>query len=62
MTENQRLRELQEARAALADAYRRGAEAMREAASDGLDCNDPECLCCYGGTDRVRSTPIPEDK
>lgn len=51
---NEAQRERDEARAALADAYRRGAEAMREAASNAIPGH-------YSG-DIIRALPIPEDK
>ncbi len=47
-------RERDEARAALSDAYRRGAEAMREAAANAIPGH-------YSG-DIIRALPIPEDK
>lgn len=44
-------------------AYRRGAEAMREAAALEVECNDAECRC---DGDRhaewIRALPIPEDR
>ncbi len=57
---------------AVATAYQRGAEAMREAAAKTFECNDEggcfsgrwadkPCLSCGRATD-VRALPVPEDK
>jgi hypothetical protein len=62
-----------EARAALTDAYRRGAEAMREQAAQRITCHFPDatadgsrcglCHFCEAGWDQhIRALPIPEDK
>ncbi len=59
-------RERDEARAALADAYRRGAEAMREAAAatvgSNAGCSHMVCGYCPSSAEKIRALPIPEDK
>ena len=56
-----------------ADAYRRGAEAMREQAAQRITCHFPDatadgsrcglCHFCEAGWDQhIRALPIPEDK
>jgi hypothetical protein len=56
--------ERDEARAALDDAYRRGAEAMREQAASLFDGgnNVPGLMRSHEFRDFIRSLPIPEDK
>jgi hypothetical protein len=57
--------ERDEARASVADAYRRGAEAMREAAANALDMAGQGTLCDTSACDHwgryVRALPIPEE-
>jgi hypothetical protein len=56
--------ERDEARAALDDVYRRGAEAMREQAASLFDGgnNVPGLMRSHEFRDFIRSLPIPEDK
>jgi hypothetical protein len=55
-----------EARAALADAYRRGAEAMRKlalvAVGTNAGCSHMICGYCPSPAGKIRTLPIPEDK
>ena len=45
-----------------AEAYRRGAEAMREVAAAVVDCPAPECACeGHPHAFVIRALPIPED-
>jgi len=59
------LKERDEARASVADAYRRGAEAMRDAAANALDMAGQGTLCDTSACDHwgryVRALPIPEE-
>jgi len=58
-------RERDKARASVADAYRRGAEAMRDAAANALDMAGQGTLCDTSACDHwgryVRALPIPEE-
>jgi hypothetical protein len=58
--------ERDEARAALADAYRRGAEAMRKlalvAVGTNAGCSHMICGYCPSPAGKIRTLPIPEDK
>lgn len=58
-------KERDEARASVADAYRRGAEAMRDAAANALDMAGQGTLCdtreCEHWGRYVRALPIPEE-
>jgi hypothetical protein len=58
--------ERDEARAEKADAYRRGAEAMREAAAatvgSNAGCSHMVCGYCPSSAEKIRALPIPEDK
>jgi hypothetical protein len=57
-------RERDEARAALSDTYRRGAEAMREQVASLFDGgqNVPGLMKSLEFRDFIRALPIPEDK
>jgi hypothetical protein len=59
-------RERDEARAALADAYRRGAEAMRKlalvAVGTNAGCSHMICGYCPSPAGKIRTLLIPEDK
>lgn len=63
--ETKTARERDEARASVADAYRRGAEAMRYAAANALDMAGQGTLCdtreCEHWGRYVRALPIPEE-
>lgn len=63
----QALRERDEARAEverLQGAYQRGAEAMREAAAQGLDrlLTKKKATAIWVSPDEIRALPVPEDK
>ena len=58
------VRERDEARAEVERAYRRGAEAMREAAAQGLDrlLTKKKATAIWVSPDEIRTLPLPEDK
>jgi hypothetical protein len=58
------LKERDEARASVADAYRRGAEAMREACArvvDAAEADGRQCVRVSVMADDIRALPIPEE-
>jgi hypothetical protein len=57
-------RERDEARASVADAYRHGAEAMREACArvvDAAEADGRQCVRVSVMADDIRALPIPEE-
>ncbi len=60
---NAQLRRAEKAEAAYEAIFQQGVEAMRQAAAEEVDCNDPECGCRGDRhAERIRALPTPEYK